>query len=141
MSGPGGLAKVGGGSSALTGANLSRPHQVNQGTLALGPGGSLNNSPVTVGNGTSASGILQVNGNYAIGGDLTVSGGSSAGQGGVTFNPAEANTSVLTVGGAMTLGGGAGNPALSELQSRQRHRRHHRRRQPLRSMRAGRSSG
>ena len=114
LSGPGGLTKIGSGVLTLTGANTYYAATgVNQGTLALGPGGSLNNTSVTVGNGASASGILQVNGSYAIGGSLAVSGGGSGtGQGAVTFNPAATNTSTLAIGGGMTVGGSSGNPGL-----------------------------
>ena len=120
LNGPGGLVKIGSGALTLTGANTYQgPTGVNQGTLALGPGGSLNNTSVTVGNGASGNGVLQINGSYAIAGNLAVSGGGSAtGQGAVTFNPAETTTAALTVGG-MSVGGSSGNPAPAELQPRQ----------------------
>ena len=63
----GGLAKIGSGALTLTGANTYHAAtSVSQGTLALGPGGSLNNTSVTVGTGLG-NGVLQVNGSYAIG--------------------------------------------------------------------------
>ncbi|MGA2620279.1 MAG: autotransporter-associated beta strand repeat-containing protein, partial [Thermoguttaceae bacterium] len=114
LSGLGGLTKIGSGLLALTGANTYHAATtVSQGTLALGPGGSLTNTSVTVGNGASGNGLLQVNGSYTIGsGNLTLSGGgSTTGQGALTFNPAETGTSTLTLGGAMTVGS-AGYPAL-----------------------------
>ena len=115
LSGPGGLAKIGSGVLSLAGPNTYHgATSVSQGTLALGPGGSLLNTSVTVGNGTSGNGVLQINGNYAIGsGNLAVSGGAgTTGQGAVSFNPAESATSTLSVGGAMTVGGASGSPAL-----------------------------
>ena len=114
LSGPGGLAKIGSGVLSLTGLNtFTAATSVSQGTLALGPGGTLSNTAVTVGNGTSGNGVLQINGNYAIGKNLAVGGGgTTTGQGTVTFNPAESATSTLSVGGAMTVGGASGSPAL-----------------------------
>ena len=115
LSGPGGLAKIGSGVLSLAGPNTYHGvTSVSQGTLALGPGGSLLNTSVTVGNGTSGNGVLQINGNYAIGsGNLAVSGGGgTTGQGVVNFNPAESSTSTLSIGGAMSVGGSSGSPGL-----------------------------
>ena len=101
------------GSNTYTGAT-----NVNAGILALGPGGSLANTAVTVGNGVSGNATLQVGGNYTIG---TGSGApvtlaeaaAGTGQGRLIFNTAEAGPSTLTINGNLVLGGSsAGNPSL-----------------------------
>ena len=89
---------------------------VNQGTLALGPTGSLANTAVAVGNGTSSNGTLVLNGSYTIGSgtaaSLTVNGGTSTtGQGTLAFSSTEANPSTLSLNGALTLGSSTA-PAL-----------------------------
>ena len=83
ISGAGPLTKISAGTLTLTGANTySGGTSVNQGVLALGPGGSLPNTALTIGNNGSTSATLQVNGNYTIGtgggAGLTLSGSASA---------------------------------------------------------------
>ena len=117
ISGAQALIKTSTGTWTLSGSNTyTGATSVNQGTLALGAGGALGNTALTVGNARSNDATLQINGNYTIGAaaaSLAISGGSSAsGQGALAFSTAESGPSTLTLSGGMTLGGSSGYPAL-----------------------------
>ena len=125
----GSLTKTSTGTSTLTGANTyTGATTVNLGTLALGTGGSLGGTAVTVGSGTTptataGNATLQINGNYTIGttslGGLTIKGGNTGGtplgQGTLSLQDTTINTLTLANTSAttnLTLGGTAGNPSL-----------------------------
>ena len=112
------LVMQGTGTQTLGGVNAySGATSINQGTLALAVGGSLANTPITVGSGTSNNGTLLVSGGnvgthtYTIGtgtsGSLTISGAANntSGQGTLGFSGGETSTSMLTVNGTLTFGG------------------------------------
>ena len=85
LSGGGSLTTIGTGIFTLSGPNsYTGTTLVSRGTLALSSTGSLGNTSITVGNGSSNNGTLRINGNYTIGAgtaSVAISAGSSAGSG------------------------------------------------------------